>query len=147
MIAKLRETVPETLRRGTFDSGERRVPPGTTLRPELRGTLEHADPVGEEAIREEVADRVGIAIAAVAKHLSQAVNLSKWVLDGVPDTTEEAVRREIPNCLACDQPIFGRSHSGYDAECHARKRELRIADRAEFRRVRLAELATDTALD
>ena len=140
-IAILRETVPETLRRGTFDSGERRDPKGTTVRPELRGTLEHSDPTGEEAIREEIADRVGLAIAAIAKHVTQAMNLSKWVLECVPTTTDEAVQREIPNCMGCDEPVFGRVKSGYCQECYDRRRYLKVADRAEFRRVRMAELA------
>ena len=87
------------------------------------------------------------AITAMAKNVANAVSIAQWVQEGVPNTNREAVQREIPNCQACDRPVFGRVVSGYDMECYERKRYLGISDRAEFRRARLAELAAEEGDD
>ena len=140
-MVELRDRVPETIVRGTFASGERRDPPGTTIPSELRVSLERPDPTGETAIKEPVADVVGAAIERMCKHIFEALAIAKWVMDDVPRTTEEAVKREIPDCAACDEPIFGRVKSGYCQPCYDRRRYLGVADRAEFRRIRLVEVA------
>lgn len=144
LIGELHDRVPATLIRGTFDSGQKRDKPGTTVADVLKGTLEYSDPTGEEAIRQEVADRVGNAIQMMARHVSDALNIAKWVLDGVPKTNEESIRREIPDCAACDLPVFGRVKAGYHPECYAKKQRLGISDRSEFRRVVQAEMSSDS---
>ncbi len=142
LIAVLDPLVVEVLRRGTFSSGEFDDIKQSANDPE-RGTqaTSYADPTGEEAIKRERSDRVEIAVTAIAKNVALSVSFAKWILQGVPETTDEAIRREIPSCAGCDRPVFGRVKAGYHQECYDRKRYLKIADRAEFRRVRMAEVA------
>lgn len=140
MIHALDDFVPAVIARGTFDSGIRRSTPDRDLADELKGTLGYSDPTGDAGIASEIADRVTTGVETIAKNIGTARNLAKWIVDGVPTTTDEAVRRAIPDCEACGRPVFGRVKSGYDLECYERKRTLRIADRAEFRRVRREEL-------
>ena len=136
--------IAPVLARATFDSGIRVLPKEPDGTPERQTPPPaYADETGETAIRREQADRVAMAIEAMARNVVQARNIARWVLDGVPDTTDEAILRQIPSCEACDLPVFGRVKSGYHADCYAKKQRMGIADRAVFRRVVLAEMAAE----
>lgn len=146
LVAALDPLVAPVLARGTFDSGERRdvkfEPSEKFRRDPEDGTQRpsYDDETGETAIRREVADRVERAVQAIVHNVGLSLSFAKWILEKVPDTNDEALRRAIPDCDGCGQPIFGRVISGYDRECYDRKRYLKIADRSEFRRVRRAEV-------
>ena len=143
MVNALDALIPAVIIRGTFDSGIRFGVKESDLPEELQGeAISYADPTGEAGIAREVADRVTNGVETIAKNIGISLGLAEWILNGVPTTTDEAIRRAIPDCEACGRPVFGRVKSGFDLECYERKRTLRIADRAEFRRVRLAELNT-----
>lgn len=146
--------VVPVLLRGTFESGVRKDPQGRSTKSDgskfpkkafevSAQATPYSDDTGETAIKVEVADRVSRAIETMAKNLGITLNFAKWIVDGVPETTTEAILREIPNCQACDRPVFGKVKAGYDLECYRRKQTLGISDRSEFRSARLAELVAE----
>lgn len=147
LVAALDPIVTPVLLKASFGTGVRKAK--STPRDRERGTPppDYADPTGEVAVAEEVRDRVATAITAITKHVTEAVNLARWVQEDVPNTNSEAIKREIPNCQACDRAVFGRVKSGYCQECYDRKRYLQVADRAEFRKLRLAELVVQDEIE
>lgn len=139
-IDQLDKTITAVLARGTYDSGERRLPKTPGDREEKSPAPAYNDETGELAIRFAVDDPIHKDIVAMVRNLHLAASNAKKVLAVTPENVAERARRTVPDCLACHRPVEGRVLSGYDRSCYEKWTRAGRPDRAKFERDRLADM-------
>jgi hypothetical protein len=132
LVEALTIHAPQVIVRGQYGSGSFTQPRTKGDREDHTPAPPYSDPTGEEAISEERSDRVSQSVEAIVGHLQSAVALSKQVLAITPADTAERALRNVPSCLACGDPCYGRVRSGYDDKCYTRWLRAGRPDRGEF---------------
>lgn len=136
-LAALEPLIVPVLLRSSQDSGVRKFKVVRGKDAEV-GTPppSYADPTGESGIREGFIDAVEAKVCAIAKYIELSLNLARNVLTVTPPDVAERAKREIPDCLACGDPVSGRLKSGYDEKCYKAWQRAGYPDRPTFERSR-----------
>ena len=122
MWAELDTVVSRVILRGTHDSGIRKSFKSVKGdREDKTPPPAYADPTGESAIRDGVADKVEHNIVEMTSLIHKALNIAKMIMSDNPVDAAERAKRSIPNCEACGDLIVGKIFYGrWDNKCRVR---------------------------
>jgi len=131
-IGERRNDLEQIILRGRFTSGMRRRRRGDFGEMEGTPAPYYADPTGEEAIFDELADYTSKQIHTAVVAIKKITSVCKDLLDLSKVDVRERAERTIPDCLACGDPCVNRVIAGFDDKCYKRWQRAGRPDRAEF---------------
>jgi hypothetical protein len=131
-IAAFQDDIQAVIMRNRFSSGMRRRKRGELGELEGWGPPYYGDPVGEEAMFDEVADHTTKQINSIASMVRTINKICKDLLSQSQIDVRRRALHTIPDCLACGDPCVARVIAGFDDKCYKAWQRQGRPDRMKF---------------